>query len=170
MSRRVRRTFTPEFKAKVVLDVLPGTAIQAEVCRKHQISPSLFALWKATLLDRLPIVFQSDEEHSAEAARVAGLERLGQQALELADLKKLRRGRVGRDQRRQVATHLAGEYPVRWLCRLFGCHRAGLYRDLPIRAPIFSSDGVYLLGGDRCRATTPRNWTGSGRTCTCWRG
>ena len=24
--------------------------------------------------------------------------------------------------------HLANEYPVRWLCRLFDCPRAGLYR------------------------------------------
>jgi transposase-like protein len=87
MARRARRTFTPEFKAKVVLDVLTGTASQAEVCRKHQISPSLLALWKATFLDRLPVVFRADEEHSAEAARVAELERLvGQQALELAAL------------------------------------------------------------------------------------
>ena len=52
MSRRTRRTFTPEFKAKVVLDILTGTASQAEVCRKHQIGPSLFALWKATALER----------------------------------------------------------------------------------------------------------------------
>jgi len=89
MARRTRRTFTPEFKAKVVLDVLTGTAPQAEVCRKHQISPSLFALWKATFLERLPVVFQADERHVAEAARVADLERLvGQQALELAALKK----------------------------------------------------------------------------------
>lgn len=89
MPRRARRTFTPEFKAKVVLDVLTGTASQAEVCRKHQLGPSLFALWKATLLERLPAVFQADEEQSAEAARVADLERLvGQQALELAALKK----------------------------------------------------------------------------------
>src|SRR6267154_5690270 len=89
MSRRTRRTFTPEFKAKVVLDVLTGTASQAEVCRKHQISPSLFALWKATFLERLPVVFHADERHAAEAARVADLERLvGRQALELAALKK----------------------------------------------------------------------------------
>ena len=89
MARRARRTFTPEFKAKVVLDVLTGTAAQAEVCRRHQISPTLFGLWKATLLDRLSSVFQADDERSAEAARVAELERLvGQQALELAALKK----------------------------------------------------------------------------------
>ena len=30
--------------------------------------------------------------------------------------------------RRQVVTALAAEYPVRWLCRLFGCPRAALYR------------------------------------------
>lgn len=90
MSRRARRTFTPEFKARVVLDVLTGTASQAEVCRKHQISPSLLALWKTTFLQRLPVLFQADEQHSAEAARVADLERLvGQQALELAALKKV---------------------------------------------------------------------------------
>ena len=89
MARRARRTFAPEFKAKAVLDVLTGSASPAEVCRKHQISPTLFGLWKATLLDRLSVVFQADEVRSAEAARVADLERLvGQQALELAALKK----------------------------------------------------------------------------------
>ena len=89
MARRARRTFTPEFKAKAVLDVLTGSASPAEVCRKHQISPTLFGLWKATLLDRLSSVFQSDDERSREAARIAELERLvGQQALELAALKK----------------------------------------------------------------------------------
>lgn len=89
MARRARRTFTPEFKAKVVLDVLTGSTTLAEVCRKHQISPSLLALWKATFLERLPAVFRADEQQSAEAARVADLERLvGQQALELAALKK----------------------------------------------------------------------------------
>ena len=89
MARRARRIFTAEFKAQAVLDVLTGTASQAEVCRKHQISPTLFGLWKATLLDRLATVFQSDEQRSAETARIADLERLvGQQALELAALKK----------------------------------------------------------------------------------
>jgi transposase-like protein len=96
MSRRTRRTFTPEFKAKVVLDVLTGTASQAEVCRKHQLSPSLLALWKTTFLQRLPVLFQADEEHAAETARVADLERLvGQQALELAALKKASTWRGG---------------------------------------------------------------------------
>lgn len=89
MPRRTRRTFTPEFKAKVALDALTGSASQAELCRRHQISPNLLALWKTTLLERLPLVFAADEQRSTEAARIAELERLvGQQALELAVLKK----------------------------------------------------------------------------------
>jgi transposase len=89
MPRRSRRTFTAEFKAKVVLDLLAGTTTQAEVCRKHQLSPSLVGLWKAALLERLPTVFQADARHSADADRIAELERLvGQQALELSALKK----------------------------------------------------------------------------------
>ena len=31
--------------------------------------------------------------------------------------------------RRQVVTALASQFPVRWLCRLFGCPRATLYRS-----------------------------------------
>ena len=56
MPRRPRRTFTAEFKAKGVLDLLAGNTTQAEVCRKHQLSPTRLALWKATLLERLPTV------------------------------------------------------------------------------------------------------------------
>lgn len=38
---RTRRQFTPEFKAKVVLDLLTGTQSPAEACRKHALSPNL---------------------------------------------------------------------------------------------------------------------------------
>ena len=90
MPRRPRRTFTAEFKAKVVLDLLAGATTPAEVCRKHQLSPTLLTLWKATALDRLPTVFQADDRHAAAADRIAELERLvGQQALELSALKKV---------------------------------------------------------------------------------
>ncbi len=33
-----RRTFTPEFKAEVVIEALCGQTSQAELCRKHNIS------------------------------------------------------------------------------------------------------------------------------------
>src|SRR5215211_7229858 len=89
MARRARRSFTPQFKAQVVLELITGQKSAAELCRAHQLSSNLLALWKQTYLDRLPVVFQAEEQRSAESARIAELERLvGRQALELEVLKK----------------------------------------------------------------------------------
>ena len=38
MAKRKRRTFTPEFKAEVVLEALRGESSQAELCRRHNLS------------------------------------------------------------------------------------------------------------------------------------
>jgi transposase len=92
MPRRARRTFTPEFKAEVVLALLRGEQSHAELCRLHQLSPGLLSLWKQTFLDRLSLVFQSDERREREDQRIADLEQLvGRQALELEVLKKASR-------------------------------------------------------------------------------
>ena len=39
------RRFPPEFKAKVVLDVLTGAQSPAEACRKHTPSPNLLGIY-----------------------------------------------------------------------------------------------------------------------------
>jgi transposase-like protein len=92
MPRRARRSFTPEFKAEVVLALFRGEQSHAELCRLHQLSPNLLTLWKQTFLDRLALVFQSDEQRQAEDRRIADLEQLvGRQALELELLKKASR-------------------------------------------------------------------------------
>jgi transposase len=92
MARRARRTFSPEFKAEVVLALLRGEQSHAELCRQHQLSPNLLTLWKQTFLDRLAVVFQTDERRDREDRRIADLEQLvGRQALELEVLKKASR-------------------------------------------------------------------------------
>ena len=86
---RTRRQFTPEFKARVVLDILTGVQSQAEACRKHGLSPNLLALWKTTFLERAHLVFDSGATRSAEEARIAELEQvLGRMTLENEILKK----------------------------------------------------------------------------------
>jgi transposase len=85
-----RRQFTPEFKAKVVLDILTGVQTPAEVCRKHTLSPNLPALWKTTFLERAAVVFQADQQRDGQEARIAELERvLGRLTLENEVLKKV---------------------------------------------------------------------------------
>ncbi len=86
---QARRRFSPEFKARVVLDVVSGVQSQAEACRKHSLSPNLLALWKSTFLERAHLAFESDVVRSAEQARIAELEQvLGRITLENELLKK----------------------------------------------------------------------------------
>jgi len=84
-----KRSFTPEFKAQVVLELLCGSKSSAQLCRQHQVSAQLLANWKATFLERAALVFMSEEHKSQEAARIAALERLlGRMTLETEILKK----------------------------------------------------------------------------------
>ncbi len=89
---RTRRSFSPQFKAQTVLDLLTGVSNQAEICRKHQLSPQLLTRWKATVQEELYRLFEEDSEQTPEQARIAELEQLiGRQALELEILKKASR-------------------------------------------------------------------------------
>jgi transposase-like protein len=38
-----RRTFTPEFKARVVLEELTGVKDKAEICREYQLRPQVLS-------------------------------------------------------------------------------------------------------------------------------
>ena len=79
-----RRKFTAEFKAEIVLAPLSGAKSSAELCREHQIAPSVLADWKAIFLTRAASLFDGPEPRSSQdAPRIAALERLvGRWALE----------------------------------------------------------------------------------------
>jgi transposase-like protein len=93
---RPRRTFSAAFKAQVVLELLTGSASQADLCRKHNIKPQLLTYWKAAVLERLHTLFNQEEQVTQDQARIAELEQLvGRQALELEILKKASRMLAG---------------------------------------------------------------------------
>ena len=84
-----RRTFTPEFKAQVILEELTGVKDKAEICREHQLRPQVFARWKTELLERAPEIFATTPSRGDEQTRIAELERMvGRLTMELAVAKK----------------------------------------------------------------------------------
>ena len=86
---RKRRQFSPEFKARVVLDILTGVPSQAEACREHGMGPNLVAIWRTAFLEKAHLVFDGDSARSTEQARIAELEQvLGRMTLEYEILKK----------------------------------------------------------------------------------
>ncbi|MGH2459660.1 MAG: transposase [Chloroflexota bacterium] len=86
---RQRRKFEPEFKAKVVLELLRGDKTMAQLCREHEIGADLLGQWRKVVVERTPELFAEPKAAQGEAVRIAELERLvGQQAMELAAGKK----------------------------------------------------------------------------------
>ena len=76
MAKRKRRTFTPEFKAEVVLEALSGESSQAELCQRHNISENQLSKWKRQLLENTASLFELSGKPSKDTAeRIAQLER-----------------------------------------------------------------------------------------------
>ncbi len=83
------RSFTPEFKAQVVLEVLTGVRSASEACQHYQLKPDLVSRWKGQFLERAATVFATEAQNDPAVARVAELERLvGRLTLELEVSKK----------------------------------------------------------------------------------
>ena len=49
-TKRKRKRFTPEFKAKIVIAALSGESSEAELCRRHNITEKQLSQWKRQLL------------------------------------------------------------------------------------------------------------------------
>ena len=86
-----RRTFTPEFKAELVLEVLSGVSSQAEVCRRHHLNENQLSQWKQQFVENASCVFESTKSSSEDSEkRIAHLEHLvGRMAVALDIQKKL---------------------------------------------------------------------------------
>ena len=86
---RKRRTFTSEFKAKVVLQLITGEKSFAELCRQHKLNQQMVSRWKSEFLENAPSIFERKKKFSSEQQRIAELEQvLGRKTMELEIAKK----------------------------------------------------------------------------------
>ena len=89
MAKRKQRTFTPKFKAKVVLEALRGETPQAELCRRHNLSEEQVSTWKRQLLENATSLFGSRNQSSKEnKERIAELEQLVEKLTVAIDIHK----------------------------------------------------------------------------------
>lgn len=61
MSRK-RRTWTPEDKAAIVLEILREENTLAEISKKYDVSQQLLSRWKAEFIANMPAVFNKKNE------------------------------------------------------------------------------------------------------------
>lgn len=68
-----KRTFTPEFKARVVLELLTRTKSVAEASREYGVPEPVLSQWERVFVERAPLLFET-----------AGQEAVGQSGADTA--------------------------------------------------------------------------------------
>jgi transposase len=89
-----RNRYTPEFKTKVVLEVLQEQQTVNEIAAKYELSPVMVSRWKSEFMERAFIVFEkntneADKMRKEYESKQENLEKLvGQLTVEVDWLKK----------------------------------------------------------------------------------
>jgi len=84
------RTYTPEFKVRVVMELITGKKSLGEASREYGIKDSVISRWRQEFMERAPQIFEQPGEKDAQAERIAELERaLGRVTLQLEIAKKV---------------------------------------------------------------------------------
>ena len=73
MSKK-RKTYKPEEKAKIVLEILREESTLNEIAQRYEVSPQLMSRWRTEFSDNMPAVFDKKgteleklkQEHIAE--------------------------------------------------------------------------------------------------------
>jgi transposase-like protein len=84
-----RRTYSPEFKVRVVLEIISGEKGLMEASREYEIKDTVLSRWKQEFLERAAQVFEQPKADGQEE-RVAELERMiGRLTVQLDMAKKV---------------------------------------------------------------------------------
>jgi transposase len=85
-----RRSFTAEFKAKVVLELISGQKSLTQASREYEIKDNVLSRWKQEFLAKAGQVFEQPKEVQEKEERIAELERMvGQLTMQLEASKKV---------------------------------------------------------------------------------
>ena len=64
-----RKRYTPEYKAKIVLQVLQGEKELGEIASENNLNPNMVRNWKADFVSKCSLVFEDEKKEAQEAKR-----------------------------------------------------------------------------------------------------
>ena len=87
--RKQRRTFSAEFKVRVVIEMLSGEKGLMEASREYEIKDTVLSRWKQEFLERATQLFEAPQTDD-QGERIAELERMvGRLTMQLDVAKKV---------------------------------------------------------------------------------
>jgi transposase len=94
MESMKKRTFTPEQKAKIVLELLKENKTIAELAAEYEIHPNQLQRWKSEAMEKMHLIFTKDSDEVAKLQKKHESEvddltkQIGQLTIEVNWLKK----------------------------------------------------------------------------------
>ena len=87
---KAHRTYTPEFKVRVVMELITSKKSLSEASREYGIKDTVIARWRQEFMERAPQIFEQAGNRDAQAERIAELERmLGRLTVQVEMAKKV---------------------------------------------------------------------------------
>lgn len=84
------RSYTPEFKVRVVLELISGKKSVSEASREYGVKDSVISRWRQEFMERAPQIFERSDGREGQAERIAELERmLGRMTVQVEMAKKV---------------------------------------------------------------------------------
>jgi transposase len=68
MSKKIRKQYSPEFKAKIALAALREEATTAELASRYGIHPTMISTWKKALLEGAAEIFDKGQKTRKQTA------------------------------------------------------------------------------------------------------
>lgn len=146
---KARNHYTPEFKAKVVLEILSEVETVNQIAAKYEISPVVLSRWKKEFLERAAEVFKkgpsaAEKELGQSKEHIAELERkVGQLTYEVDWLKKNLHKSSDLTGRKKCVDFCDLRLTISRQADLLSINRSSIYRDPPKK--IISDEDLFIM-------------------------
>jgi putative transposase len=147
---RTRNNYTPEFKTKIVLEILSEVETVNQIAAKYEVSPVVLSRWKKEFLERASEVFKkgpskAEKELEQSKEHISELERkVGQLTYEVDWLKKNLHKSSDLIGRKKCVDFRAPCLTISRQADLLGINRSSIYRDPP-KEKIISDEDLFIM-------------------------
>jgi putative transposase len=158
---KARNKYSPEFKAKVVLEILSEVETVNQIAAKYEISPVVLSRWKKEFRERASEVFkkgpsESEKELEQSKEHIAELERkVGQLTYEVDWLKKNLHKSSDQVGRKKCVDFSDSCLTISRQAELLGINRSSIYRDPPKEKTISDEDLFIMRKIDELHTAHP---------------
>lgn len=140
MSKK-RKTYTPDEKARIVLELLREESTLNEMAQKYQLNPQLISRWKAEFLENMPAVFdnkaakaaQVQKEHEEEKEEL--IHQIGQLTVDMNWLKKKTTTGLRVEDKKALIDFDHSLLSVTHQCKLLSLSRPSAYYQVSEKRP-----------------------------------